>query len=301
MVNNTLYIPGIYFLIVSGLLACKEENIIPEITPEFCRNQPVNSYLSCVVKPDTTTLDIATWNIKLFPENGATTVEAVQEIIDNFNADIIAVQEVHDPAEFYKLATALPDWEAQVYNSDFLSLGFIYNTCEILSVSDIKVLNIGDTYPFPRLPVEMKAMHLNGLEVILINVHLKCCTTNNGYDRRVAASEILKNYIDTTYPEENVILLGDMNDEIETSGSPFSNFISDETNYLFTDMAIATGGSKHFSYPSWPSHLDHILVTNELFDNISTTQTVKLENCVNSYSTVVSDHRPVILTLLEEN
>ena len=31
-------------------------------------------------------------------------------------------------------------------------------------------------------------------------------------------------------------------------------------------MDIAYSSSSNWSYPSWPSHLDHILLTNELFD-----------------------------------
>ena len=45
----------------------------------------------------------------------------------------------------------------------------------------------------------------------------------------------------------------------------FKNFIDDDTNYLFADMLIAQGNSMNWSYPTWPSHLDHILITNELF------------------------------------
>ena len=31
-------------------------------------------------------------------------------------------------------------------------------------------------------------------------------------------------------------------------------------------MNIALGPSSNWSYPTWPSHLDHILISDEVFD-----------------------------------
>ena len=62
-------------------------------------------------------------------------------------------------------------------------------------------------------------------------------------------------------------------------------------------MAIAEDESLGWSYPSWPSHIDHILITNELFGNHIETTTLKFTECNNSYSFAVSDHRPVMVRL----
>ena len=85
----------------------------------------------------------------------------------------------------------------------------------------------------------------------------------------------------------------------------FQNFINDSTNYKFVDMDIAHSSSSNWSYPSWPSHLDHILITNELFDEFenegSSVQTIRLEeyfdNGWTEYENYISDHRPVGLRL----
>ena len=85
----------------------------------------------------------------------------------------------------------------------------------------------------------------------------------------------------------------------------FQNFINDSTNYKFVDMDIANGSSGNWSYPGWPSHLDHILITNELFDEFdntgSTVQTIHIEDYFkegwSDYEKYVSDHRPVLLSL----
>ena len=67
-------------------------------------------------------------------------------------------------------------------------------------------------------------------------------------------------------------------------------------------MDIANGNSSNWSYPSWPSHLDHILITNELFDelqhNSTVIETIKVDDYVggwSSYDTNISDHRPVAM------
>lgn len=70
-------------------------------------------------------------------------------------------------------------------------------------------------------------------------------------------------------------------------------------------MKIALGSINHWSYPSWPSHLDHIIISNELFNafnhNASNVQTILIEelmgNNLNNYLNIISDHRPVSLTL----
>ena len=77
----------------------------------------------------------------------------------------------------------------------------------------------------------------------------------------------------------------------------FEPFLNEPDNYYFTDMEIATGPSMYWSYPSWPSHLDHILIANELFDYSYDIQTLLLEEIFftnpNHYEYIISDHRPV--------
>ena len=106
------------------------------------------------------------------------------------------------------------------------------------------------------------------------------------------------------------MVVGDLNDEI-TDNQPnnvFQNFIDDSNHYEFADMDIAVGSSQNWSYPNWPSHLDHILVTNECFDNLqhpgSEVKTIRIDDyMVNGFSTYdyyVSDHRPVAVKLVSD-
>ena len=69
------------------------------------------------------------------------------------------------------------------------------------------------------------------------------------------------------------------------------------------DIEIANGSSSDWSYPTWPSHLDHILITNELFDELdnSDIQTINIDEYLdggwNEYDQNISDNRPVALKL----
>jgi hypothetical protein len=126
-------------------------------------------------------------------------------------------------------------------------------------------------------------------------------------DRRKSASEELENYINNHLENYNVIVIGDLNDDLadEENINVFQNFINDSTNYKFLDMEIAYGSYTNFSKPDYPSHLDHILITNELFDEFknpgSKVETIHIENYFdggwNEYENFVSDHRPVGLSL----
>ncbi len=248
------------------------------------------SFTNCVEPTNEDKLEVVTWNIEQFPNSGSTTLEAVEAIIANTNADVIALQEIVGIAEMNTVAEQLEDWEVKILDiSGSLNMGYLYKTCEISSFSNPTNVSVIE----PRPAVKTTITHNNGLEVVLFNIHLKCCGGSDNISRRETASRNLKTYIDDNHASDNVIVLGDFNDDID-SGSPFTNFISDNANYQFADEAIADGSSSNWSYPSWPSHIDHILISDELFDNLEETRTIKLASCVTSYSSTVSDHRPVI-------
>ena len=103
--------------------------------------------------------------------------------------------------------------------------------------------------------------------------------------------------------DQNVIVLGDFNDDIaESTNNVFSNFLNDTENYYFADTHIAEGPSSNWSFPNWPSHLDHILITNEIFGvEPSSVTTLRLDDSIlggwSNYDNYISDHRPVGIKL----
>jgi endonuclease/exonuclease/phosphatase family metal-dependent hydrolase len=211
------------------------------------------------------------------------------------DADVIGVQEISNISQFNSLVDKIDGWSSVIYNLGDLNIGYLYKTSEIVLNESIYTIYGGNNYAFPRPPVLGEFTHTpSGVQFTVINIHLKCC--DGSEDRRLDAAVLLKDYIDTNLASANVITLGDYNDEIQESPSTnvFQAFINDSTNYKFTDMAIAQGSSTNWSYPSWPSHLDHILITNELFDEWQSTSTLKLDVCKPNYEFEISDHRPVI-------
>ena len=257
------------------------------------------------------TLDIMTWNIEWFPKNGETTVSYVSQIIDALNMDVLAIQEIDDIPSFNQVINALDNYEGYLESSWFAGLAYIYNT-ETVVINDIYEIYTSSPYwsPFPRSPMVMD-MNFMGENYIIINNHFKCCGDNsmnlNDEDdeetRRYTASNLLKQYVDNYFSNSNVIILGDLNDQLTDSpnNNVFQMILDDSNNYLFADIEIAEGPISKWSYPNWPSHLDHILITDELFDNFEYIETIRIDNFMddgfNDYDQYISDHRPVAIKI----
>lgn len=268
------------------------------------------------------TFEVITWNIEQFPKNDQTTIDYVKQIIENLDVEVLALQEISDTTSFKQMVDDLQDYDGYFKSSEFsgLELAYIYKVDEVEINDSYEILTGHQYYFLPRSPMVME-MTFMGNHFILINNHFKCCgdgylDLNDSQDeeyKRYRASEELKEYIDdSNLTEENVILLGDLNDELtdDSENNVFQMFIED-SSYKFADMKIAEGSSSDWSYPDpgWPSsHLDHILITKGLFDefekNDSEVKTLKIDNYFSSgfsaYESDVSDHRPVGLKLSVE-
>jgi endonuclease/exonuclease/phosphatase family metal-dependent hydrolase len=270
--------------------SCKEES--PSIIDD------INLFNGCVSPGTLTSLEIVTLNVEDFPKAGDNSVTVLAELIKAMNPDVVALQEVRSETDFNDIDKQLVDYTGYLNptTSQALDLAYFVKDSEI-SVDSSQLLFEKDTDPFPRAPFEIRIMHkLSKKELYLINIHLKAYGGEKNLSRRRLASQKLKSYLDSSRPNDRVIILGDYNDEISSTSmteNPFINFIHDPDNYIFTDMNIAKGNSGWWSYPSWPSHIDHILVTNELFPSIDTCFVVRAGDCYEGYEKVISDHRPV--------
>ena len=265
-----------------------------------------DDYSGCITAVGSETLEVVTWNIENYPQTTSTR-EAVLDIIGEMNPDVIAIQELTSQAQFSELLSGLTGWSGGIvqFNGSNLMLGYLFKNSEVTIITQPENIFEEDTeenddaFTAFRRPLLTKIRHMNGMEVTLINVHLKCC--DGSEDRRRLASQKIKSYIDDNLPTENVVVLGDFNDEIvDMDDNVFQNFIDDAANYQFATMAIAMGGSTGWSFPSWPSHIDQILITDELFERVLATEVLALDLCSTSYSNQVSDHRPVLMRLSNE-
>lgn len=255
-----------------------------------------------------TTLDVITWNIEHFPKNGTVTMANVKDAIVAMNPEVIAFQEIDDTAKFRELVDELDDYEAIIGDYGYAPMCYIYKTTSV-QVNGTDQLFEDDWSSFPREPLVLD-LTFEGEQFIIICNHLKCCgdgvldtsDSDDEENRRLNAIKTLKEHIDNTWSDKNVIVVGDFNDVLEDSdeNNVFKPFIDDSNNYVFADMSISYGSSTDWSYPSWPSDLDHILISNELFDR-GTAQTIKVDEHIGwaTYDSDISDHRPVGLRVLK--
>ena len=101
--------------------------------------------------------------------------------------------------------------------------------------------------------------------------------------------------MDRNYRNDNVIFLGDYNDEILTSTftgnpSPYKNFDDDSEYTIVTKNLEESGFASHSS----GSFISHITFTSELSDDyFEGTERVENPSYVGSYLSTTSDHYPV--------
>lgn len=260
------------------------------------------------------TFEVVSWNIEWFPKNGSITANYIETILTNLNADVYALQEINDTTLLKTLVSNIPGYQCHFVSSYYGGLAYVYNN-NTVQINNKYEIYTSQAYwnAFPRSP-QVLDLDFMGENIFIINNHLKCCgdetlNTNDPQDeenRRLMAITFLKEYVDSLLHEEKVILLGDFNDILTDSpqNNIFNSFLNDTSNYLFVDMDIAINSSNNWSYPSWPSHLDHILISNELFpsfkNNYSKVSCIRIDDYMNSwfhYDNNISDHRPVALKL----
>lgn len=290
----------------------------PETTP--LRPEPDNPFAEYAVGTNGT-FEVVTWNLRNFATNAhevevAMTAQAVAAIA----ADLFAVQEIAQWPRFDELVAALPTYSGfQSRSNSFQNLGYLWREGSV-SVQGIYEIFGSSLYsrPFPRRPL-VAEVTWRGRELVVVNNHLKCC--GNGLldpedpwdeeTRRLEACQILEQWIDTEHPEKAVILLGDLNDLLTDppAHNVFEPFYLRPDRYRFADQAIAAGPSSGWSWlnsssnPS--SHLDHILVTSQLFAALEAPEaysvTLRLHLALEGgeYRLKMTDHLPVVLVLPE--
>jgi len=263
------------------------------------------------------TIEIMTWNIEHFPKSEYTVDYAVR-IISAIDADVIGLQEIESDSAFVVLLNNL-----QANNPEDKWNGFRANTNEwemnlayLYKSSIIKVDSIYQIYPddeiyhqpFPRKPLMLEFSYFDQ-KIYVINNHLKAMPGEKNVVRRKEACKLLVEYIDEFLPQENVILMGDLNDQLtDVAGeNSFNVFLDDKQNYYFADWLIAADSTANWSYPYWKyrGHIDHILISNELYDEFENASSFAkvltidkfMEGGEDSRYKYITDHRPVVIRL----
>jgi endonuclease/exonuclease/phosphatase family metal-dependent hydrolase len=259
------------------------------------------------------TFEVVSWNIEWFPKNGQVTADSVKTILQSLAADVYALQEIDDTTLLKQVVSTIPGYACHFKFSHYGGLAYVYNTNTVQVNAKYEIYTSQPYWnAFPRSP-QVLELTFNNEEYVIIDNHLKCCgdgvldlnDTSDEENRRLRAVNLLKTYIDSIFSNDKVIVVGDWNDILTdpTSNNVFNSFLND-SDYLFVDFPIALGSSANFSFPTWPSHLDHILISDELFTDFSKPNSIV--SCIriddymsswNAYDYNISDHRPVGLKL----
>jgi len=287
----------ILLFVFALIISCNQRTIEPD-DPD--NNTDSNRLVEAVGTESN--FDIATWNIEHFPMSGSTTISFVSQLIRDMNIDMFGLQEMDETTSFYRLLDSLPDYNGIVsdYPNDYLKLGIIYKK-DIISISNVTQIFTNDWYAFPRPPlmayVEVKKENNIKFDFTLFVLHLKAMGGEDNEARRRDACEKLYVYINDNIlnsVDKDVIVLGDWNDELEDpiEDNVFQVFKNDTANYTFLTNSLI---GQH-SYPSYPSLIDHILISNDALPEFvnGNTKILDLDYQFSNYSTHVSDHRPVL-------
>jgi endonuclease/exonuclease/phosphatase family metal-dependent hydrolase len=141
---------------------------------------------------------------------------------------------------------------------------------------------------------------LNGAtkRIRVVNVHAKSGSAAADYDRRKYDVKVLYDSLLANYANDNIILLGDLNDDVDTSirsgfESTYKPFV--ENTASFNSLTLSLSQSGGFSFPNSNSFLDHIITSNELTSsNVSNSTAVEdPRTYISNYVNNTSDHLPV--------
>lgn len=284
--------------------------------------EPIDLAAEAVAGPPegtASTLDVASWNIEWFgdtangPSNETLQLQNARDVISGADMDIWGVAEIVSTTQFNSLKSQLPGYsgflanDAAVtggsgsYSATEQKVGILYKS-SVATLQSAKVILTASDYDFAgRPPLEVKlSVTLGGVtdNVVVIVLHAKATSDAPSWQRRQNASNALKSYLDTSYPTGKVFVVGDWNDDVDTSitagkASPYQNFVSDSLDYTFVTKALTDAGIS--STTGYPDLIDHHLVTNDLSASYvsGSVKVYPADSFIPSYGTTTSDHFPV--------
>jgi hypothetical protein len=282
-----------------------------------------------------TTLEVVNWNIEWFgstvngPTNDQQQQQNVKTVLQNLGADIYGLVEVVDEARLANVVSQMPGYTYVIGNygshvnppdvdggplSEAQKLAFVYKTSVFSNVSVRPLINNQDTqsvsydnWSSGRYPLLMTAdVTLNcvtkKINFILIHAKANTSPTKTSYARRLASANELHDTIQTYFANENVIVLGDFNDDLDKtitdgitpSTTSYVAFTSDNINFFSPTLSLSLAGKK--STVSHNDVIDHVMLSNEMEPYyMPSTATIlsDVTSLVSNYGSSTTDHYPV--------
>ncbi len=273
-------------------------------------------------------------NSEFGPVDDDLQVANVTTVMETLGSDIFGVEEVSDDTKFDQLIANLPGYAKILsprwsHSLDVVQdptfppqkTGFIYNTntVQILSsrvmftemydkilAGTVTLANYpgGSSSSFwssGRLPFLIKAKVTIGAAsktFTIIDIHGKSGSAADDYNRKQYDIKVLHDSLVANYPNDNIILLGDFNDDVLGSistgkESSYKVIVDDVAN--FNTLTLALTQTSASTYPSSNSFLDHIIISNEL-TNSYVANSIFIEDpnaYITNYASTTSDHFPL--------
>ena len=270
-----------------------------------------------------TQLDVGDWNVEWFgdtgfgPTNEALQQSNVRDVMAGADMDVWGLSEVVSTSAFNSLVAGMPGYTGVLandpivtngpqYYSDFSNaeqkVALVWRSSMATLVSAKVILTNQNSNFAGRPPVEYTLRGtFDGVtrDLTFIVLHAKAGSTQDAWNLRNPASQALKSYLDTTYPTQDVFVIGDWNDDVDTSitpemASPYANFVNDSARYNFPTRALSLAGVA--STTDYPDFIDHQLNTNEVNAKYvgGSATAFHPEAYVSNYATTTSDHYPVL-------
>lgn len=263
------------------------------------------------------TIDITTWNLEWFgwadstrgPFNKTLQRQRIRTIMDTIKADIYALQEVLTDEALASLSDSIVGGYRRIFNSDIPSdqkMAYIYNPVTVTPVSTGLAVNGGSqAWANGRFPLRMTFDVAGGKRMVVFNIHGKAtdsATASTDYQRRKTDAETFHAYLRDFYADSSVVVLGDFNDRLvgtnvdSTLPSCYGVFTNDAQGWKATTLPLEQEGlSSYLGFNR--SFIDHILINSKVVPVYYRAYLESPERYLTSYSSTVSDHRPVTLRL----
>ncbi|HET9277554.1 MAG TPA: Ig-like domain-containing protein, partial [Flavitalea sp.] len=295
-----------------------------------------------------TTLEVVNWNIEWFgsasmePVNDNLQEQNVKTILQSLNADVYALSEIVSEARLANVVSMMPGYSYVISNygshtnttvnpptalAEAQKLAFIYKTSVLSNLSTTALVSAGintaadianpayNYFASGRFPFMLSAdVTLNcitkNIKFVLVHGKANTSPTATSYDRRKRGSDTLHYTLQQNYANDNVIILGDYNDDLDltiTAGiippvTSYSAFTNDAINFSALTLPLSLAGKK--STVSFNDVIDHVTVSNDMVPYyIPATASILTDvtSLVSNYAGTTSDHYPVFTRYIFEN
>jgi endonuclease/exonuclease/phosphatase family metal-dependent hydrolase len=261
------------------------------------------------------------------PTNDNQQEQNIKTILQNIGADVFGLVEVVDESRLANVVSQMPGYTYIVGQygshvnppdpnggslSEAQKLAFVYKTSVLSNVVTRPLINNQDVsstsynnWSSGRYPFLMTAdVTLHGvtkrINFVLIHAKANTSPTNISYQRRLASANELHDTLQTYFANDNVIVLGDFNDDLDqsiTAGfttTSYTAFTTDNAHFFSPTLALSLAHKK--STVSYNEMIDHVMLSNELQPyympataNVLTDVTALVSN----YGSTTTDHYPV--------